>query len=221
MNETEHQELRELIGVHAMDLLDGPDRTRLLAHLDGCAACRAELAGVLPVVSRLRGIDPSRLDETPIPPPNLGASVLAEIRAERTVARRRIGQRRLVLVAAACIAAIAIGFGSAWVIKPNQVAPTEAVAVQAPETADVSASASVIAHTWGMEIVLVATGFDRGQPYQVMVADRAGTQISAGAFVGTGSTEMTCNLTSYVLRDEATGFSVVDSSGAVVLASSL
>ena len=41
----------------------------------------------------------------------------------------------------------------------------------------------------------------------------------AGAFLGVGPAELNCNLNSSVLREDATGFEVVDAEGAVVLRS--
>jgi len=51
----------------------------------------------------------------------------------------------------------------------------------------------------------------------VVVLDDAGRQVDAGGFVGTGPTRMLCNLNSTVLRAQAAGFDVLDTSGTVVL----
>ncbi len=68
------------------------------------------------------------------------------------------------------------------------------------------ASAGVVAHTWGVEIKLEATGLRSGSPYAVVVMTRDRRPRSAGAFVGTGDNVMNCNLNSDVLRPDATGF---------------
>lgn len=39
-----HQEYDELLTLHALDALDGPDRRKLEEHLEDCSVCRAELA---------------------------------------------------------------------------------------------------------------------------------------------------------------------------------
>lgn len=39
-----HQEYEELLTLHALDALDGPDRRKLEEHLQDCSACGAELA---------------------------------------------------------------------------------------------------------------------------------------------------------------------------------
>jgi hypothetical protein len=94
--------------------------------------------------------------------------------------------------------------------------PQEAVAVRtlAP---GVQASAGLVAHTWGMEVKLVATGFQPGNSYRVTVTDDQGRTVGAGEFVGTGAQEMRCNLNSSVLRTAAASFEVTDAAGQVVL----
>lgn len=92
------------------------------------------------------------------------------------------------------------------------------VAVQALDPA-VRASAGTIDHTWGVEMVLTASGFADGQVYEVHVLDRLGRPVPAGAFRGTGASEMVCRLNAAVLRDQAGGFVVTDADGAAVLRS--
>ncbi|MGI8901958.1 MAG: hypothetical protein ACR2HA_13735 [Nocardioides sp.] len=81
---------------------------------------------------------------------------------------------------------------------------------------DVTAAADLVAHTWGVEVKLRATGFDEGARYRVAVIGRDGSRSSAGEFVGTGAREMSCNLNSAMLRDDAVGFVVRDRAGSVV-----
>ena len=57
-----HQRLRELLGAHALGHpLDAIDSTALRAHLDGCAACRAELEEIAPLREALADVDAARL----------------------------------------------------------------------------------------------------------------------------------------------------------------
>ena len=84
---------------------------------------------------------------------------------------------------------------------------------------DVTADAALVNHTWGVEVKLAATGFDDGRSYRVMIVGTDGERYPAGAFVGTGSREMRCNLNSAVLRPDASGFEVRDARGDVVVSS--
>ena len=83
----------------------------------------------------------------------------------------------------------------------------------------VHASADLVDHTWGVEVKLTATGFDRGSRYRATVLGVDGRRYPAGGFVGTGTREMDCHLNSSVLRDRAAGFEIRDGDGAVVVSS--
>ncbi|MCY7341117.1 MAG: hypothetical protein LH603_04495 [Pseudonocardia sp.] len=85
--------------------------------------------------------------------------------------------------------------------------PLEAIAVRAIDPA-VRAQADVVAHLWGMEVKLTATGFRPGESYAVTVTDDAGRTVGAGEFIGTGDEEMRCNLNSSVPRADASAVTV-------------
>lgn len=72
-----------------------------------------------------------------------------------------------------------------------------------------------------MEITLAASGFEADETYRVVVTAENGRRVSAGEFIGTGDQEMTCNLNSSVLREQAAEFEVRSASGELVLTSSL
>lgn len=72
-----------------------------------------------------------------------------------------------------------------------------------------------------MEIKLTATGFAAGQRYRVVVQTADGRETPAGEFIGTGTNEMRCNLNSSVLRNDASGFRVLDQADRTVLTSTL
>ena len=210
-----HRSVRELLGSYALGHLDGPEQITVAAHLDTCRACRAELAELTPLAARLNGVDADRVEGTPGPPPDLADRVLDRVRAERRATRH--SPWRGVLAAAAAVVAAAAGFALG---TARDGVPLEPVAVQALDT-DLAAEANLVPHTWGMEIKLDGTGFDPGAVYRVTVRDERGREVGAGEFLGTGPSELRCNLNSSVLRDDATGFTVHDDEGAVVLAAQL
>jgi anti-sigma factor RsiW len=217
-----HRELRERLGLYALGRGDAAERAVVRAHLDGCAACRAELAELTPLASRLSDVDPDRLEDVPGPPPELGAAVLARIAAEQAgttdlAAHRRRRTRLAAAVAATGIAAAAFAVG--WLVRPvPPEPPLEPVAVQVTEQG-LTATADLVPHTWGVEVKLSGEGFVAGEIYRVVVRDDEGKAAPAGEFVGVGAAHLDCNLNSAVLREDATGFEVVDEEGAVVLRS--
>lgn len=81
MNRDEHRELRESLGLYALDLLPEDVRTAVRAHLDGCRDCRAELAAIAPLATPLRTVDPARLGALPAPPEGLRESIVERVRA--------------------------------------------------------------------------------------------------------------------------------------------
>ncbi|WP_222195491.1 anti-sigma factor family protein [Modestobacter italicus] len=217
-----HRRLREQLGVYALGHGTPEERAAVRAHLDGCAACRAELAELTPLTGRLAGVDPDRLDDLPAPPPELADAVLARIAAAGPgpvdLAARRARRTRWAAAAAAAVVA-AVAFGAGWLSRPLPPAPPlEPVAV-AVVAEGVRATADVVPHTWGVEVKLSGAGFTAGQVYRVTVLDEAGRDVPAGQFIGVGAEQLDCNLNSSVLREDAAGFAVLDASGAVVLSS--
>jgi len=206
----DHRVLRESLGAYALDHLTGDERARIRAHLDQCPGCRAELAEFEPAVGPLRAVDPDRLDRLPAPPPGLADEIV-----RRALHEDRRSHRNRFAAAAAASVAVGLAGGIGYTVgTPN--APREPVPVFA-STREVHASATVIPHTWGVEITLDADGFRTDAVYRVLVRDDAGRTVSAGEFIGTGAARMVCNLNSSVLRAQAAGFDVLDPAGAVVL----
>ncbi|MBW0094323.1 zf-HC2 domain-containing protein [Pseudonocardia sp. KRD-184] len=217
MNAEEHRTLRESLGVHALGQLPPAEATALRAHLDGCASCSAELAEIAPVVGSLGRVDPAHLDTVPAPPAWLGDRIVARAAAERIPSRPGRGGRLLLAAAAAVVLAGLAGAGGyALGTGGDPAVPREPVALRTADPA-VEASATVVPHTWGVEITLAADGFRPGAVYRVVVIDDGGRAVGAGEFVGTGASPMLCNLNSSVLRADAAGFDVVDAAGRVVV----
>lgn len=211
-----HRELREMLGYYVTGRLDESDRLRVEAHLDGCPACRAEVAELRSTVRKLDLVDVNRIDAEPSPPPGLGEDVIRHVLAAQSV--RRPPRSRSLLIAAT-IVALLLGLGVGWWLKPPPATvalpPTESVAVQVDQ-ATLVASAKLVNHTWGVEIQLTATGFQIGHDYQVEMINTRGERSSAGEFVGTGTRQMRCNLNSAVLRPDAAGFEVLDQGSVLV-----
>lgn len=218
-----HRSLREQLGVYALGHGTADERAAVAAHLDGCAACRSELAALLPLTARLDAVDPGRLDELPAPPPGLADAVMLRIAAAEAGSRGELDTRRMRKRALAGLAAVGVAaasFGVGWLVRPvPDPPPLEAVAVEVAAE-DVSASADVVPHTWGIEVKLSGQGFTAGEVYRVSVTEEDGDAVPAGEFLGVGPGRLDCNLNSSVLREDAVGFEVADADGSVVLRSS-
>ncbi|SDE84460.1 anti-sigma factor family protein [Pseudonocardia oroxyli] len=215
MNDS-HRTIREQLGAYLLGGLTAPEETALGAHLDGCPDCRAELDDLRPVADALAGVAPQDLAHAPAPPPFLIERVLDEVRRTPRPAAAPPRRRAPLLVAAAVVVAALVGGGVGFIAGTGPDAPREAVAVRTL-AGGVQASATVIPHTWGIEITLDADGFTAGTPYRVVVIDDAGRTVGAGEFLGTGADPMVCNLNTSVLRAQAAGFDVLDPDGRVVV----
>lgn len=215
----------DLLGPAALDLLTGPEQRRLDAHLAGCAMCSAELAGLRVAVGRLASLDEVDLlalgaeaGNSLLVARDRSDAVLAAVAAEGRLAGRQVQRRQRLLAAAASLVVLASGLTVADALRPaSSPVLLEAVAVQG----DVVASADLVAHTWGVEIKLAATGLAAGQAFRVQVRTDDGRTIDAGAFLGTGPRTVHCNLNASVLRADAASFAVLDGSGRPVLTAAL
>ncbi|WP_323793253.1 zf-HC2 domain-containing protein [Nocardioides sp.] len=235
----EHRRLRELLGSHALGHLPPAEDARVRAHVDGCAACRADLAEIEPLAGLLAGVDVRHFDEPASPPSDLGALIRAQVADERSsqedddLALRREHRRRRastraglgIAAAAVVVAALVGGIAVGRSTVPEVAAPVipfEPVALTVGSEAIEIETAGLVPHTWGVELRMTGSGFTQGARFKAYFRNsRTGRLQTAGAFVGTGSDSMVCNLQSALMRNEASEVVVKDASGAVVLAANI
>lgn len=242
---SDHRQLRELLGAYVLDGLPDDARTTVRAHLDGCAACRAEVAEIAPLAAELRRVDPDALTGVPTPPVELGERIRAQVAQERALAQARArrdarraqvrrGTRRL-LAGAAAVAVLAAAFGAGTLLgrssaptasalptaSPSARIPLELVAVRSLVRDVQTEQAQVIAHTWGVEARFAGSGFEQGRRYRAAFRSTDGRLLPAGEFLGTGGKVLTCNMQSALLRADTSGFVVTDETGREVLVADL
>lgn len=183
MKPEECRQWRERIGALVLGQLSEDERFAVEAHLEGCAACRAEAEALTPVVPMLRRADPDRLGPAPEPPPQLGERIARRIAAERRSERRRRRRARFGIATAGAAAAAAAAVLLIVILggSSSTNGQSETVAFRSlPHGA--WAQASVAPHPWGSEISVQVGGFPRGTMCQVWLRRDDGKRVPAGSF---------------------------------------
>lgn len=169
------------LGVEALGRLEEPERTALLAHLDGCADCRAVLAELSAVAGALDLADASRVaeGEPAHPSQELGDRILGRLQWERLVRRRRRRTRALaatvVGAAAAVVVAVVLTFGARGGDDGT------VVALRSPDRG-VRAQAVLFKDDGGTRVQLRVDGLDDGEWYWLWVTGANGRRVGAGTF---------------------------------------
>ncbi len=207
---------RGALGAAALAGGDPADDLALRAHLDGCAACRAELRELTRVARALAAVPLSAVDGAPPEPSGaLGSRVLDRLARERdAVHSRRVrrafaGAGAFAGVAAAVIAVVLVigagnGPGGTRVVLPGVGG------------AHASATATLRAKSAGTEVELQATGLHRGDYYWLWVTDEEGHRLGAGTFRGSDH-PVTMHLMAAMPLAEARRIWVTDGGDHVVL----
>lgn len=208
---------REQLGAYALGLLASDEETVVRAHVDGCPSCAGELAEISSLRGALDSIDVARVATMDGPPAGLGERIADTIQAQRS-ARRTKTLARVVGVAAIVIALA----GVASTLRPaGPAVPTEQVAVEVNEPGVTVDDATLIAHTWGTELVLKASGLEDTGAYQLVFRRADGTTVSGGTFIGVGGRPLTCRMNAAVLRADTVAFVIRDSAGTAVMTAKL
>ncbi|MEW9528786.1 anti-sigma factor [Microbispora sp. NPDC049125] len=119
------EDVRISLGVYVLGALDDDEAAQVEAHLDDCPACRAELAELSGLPSRLALVSADDIDRAAQPP----RAVLDRLVA----ASARRSRRSRVLLALAASAVVAALGGTAWLSAAHQTG--------GPSTADTGVAA--------------------------------------------------------------------------------
>lgn len=193
----------------------GPDeRARVLAHTDGCAACRAELAELGAAARALDHVDPDRLADEPTVPRDLADAVLGRLHGEQQRVdawrsrHRRVVSMRVAGAVAAAAAAILLVVALAG---RGSTAPHVTVAL------DGRAHARLVRDTAGTEVHFDARGLHRGDRYWLWLTGPDGRRVGAGTF--NGGTDGVVDVTTYCALpyDDVRRVWVTDATDRVVL----
>lgn len=182
MRNEECRRWREQIGALVIGGLDDGERAAIIAHLDGCASCRAEAESLAGTAGLLDLVDSAHLDaRAPRPPEGLGERIGERI-AEETRRRRRrrsgiFAGATAGLAAAAVLIAIVLSAGSGT---------SESRYVQnlafSGLPAGVRIQAGLEPGPSGTEIHMRVGGIRSGTLCRVFVRRNSGALVPAGSF---------------------------------------
>jgi predicted anti-sigma-YlaC factor YlaD len=188
---TEHDEIRESLGVYVLGALGTAETAEVTAHLDGCESCRLDYSRLAGLPDALALVPPEAWKPAP-PSDLLLGRLLTRLSAEQQT-DRRAQRRRLVAgsVAAAVAAAIIGGASVTWLRTATDSSAAN------PDTAQTAASwrlsgtsadgeiwgsVTVIPVAWGSRMELRLDGVHAGQECRLVVTDTSGKVWDGGSW---------------------------------------
>jgi len=199
-----------LLALDAIGRLPGPEHLGLVAHLDGCRACRADEHELEELSASLASADFSNLYEEQMPGSLFGA-VLGRLRAE---ARRERRTRNLRYVLGGTAAAAAVALGLALSLG-GTVPAGRTVALTGGR--GVHASLRLTSEAWGTSLHIEESGERGGQVFWVSMRTTSGTWWNAGSYRTVSGRAVQVDLACALGLANIRSLWVRDSTGHVVL----
>jgi anti-sigma factor RsiW len=175
------REWREALGAQVLGRLSEDEDAALRAHLEGCAACRAEAQLLAPLARLLPLADPEQVSGAPSAPAGLRKrverAVVQEERAERKRTRRRFafGFSGALAAAAAIAAALVLALG-------NDGGGPARQARFASLPSGVQVAAKLEPRDLGSQIKVHVDGVRPGTKCTVFLSGDNGKRVAAGSF---------------------------------------
>lgn len=219
-------EVRLSLGAYVLGALDPGERSRVDAHVAGCAACRDELASLAAMPGLLGRVSREEVEAVPLPPqPELLDRLLAAAASERRRDRR---VRWLASVAAAIVllaaGGVAVGFAVTGHNSNTALATPAAAGVKTVTATDASTgvTASVVEtpKAWGAALHVKVTGTKLaayGGRCHLVAISADGDQDVAASWSALPSGHISADGATAFMADEITWFRIVGSDGATLV----
>jgi hypothetical protein len=209
------REWRAALASAAIGRIDDADDIALRAHLDGCRACRDELASLQRVARVLPEADLEHVEADAVEPASsLADQVLESVARERAARRRQRARVGAWLAAAVIVAAV----GVASVVATRDGGGSGDVAqrrVEFTSAGEGAATATLTARPEGTEVTFHASNLDDGEWYWLWTTGGDDRRVPAGTFQGNGGPSE-LHLVSALPLDDTTRVWVTDSNDEVV-----
>jgi hypothetical protein len=175
------REWRESLGAYVLGQLPADERAATSAHLEGCAACRAEVESLAPLAELLPLADPARLGAAPAPPAELGDRIATRIGREGR--RRRLHRRRRFGFGFGAAAAAATAALLAFVVFDGGSGSNNSQTVSFHSLPrGVAIAATLQPRPFGTQIRMDVSGIRSGTMCRVFLRRADGTRVPAGSF---------------------------------------
>lgn len=182
-------ELHQLLGAYLLGGLEPADLRRFEQHLQECADCREELAGLQGLPALLSGLPvPDAVALTGSPRPvavhEPGSSVPRAVLDELAARRRKVRRRWAALVGAVAAACIALGVAVGPMLSPPPE-PDASYSVQSGN--GLQFSIDLARKTWGTELAVNGSKLPLDGTLSLWIRDRDGGEDLACAWTATPS----------------------------------
>jgi hypothetical protein len=171
------------LGAAALGRADPAEEIGLRAHLDGCAACRAELRDLTAVARALDSVSATDIISPPSEPSGaLAGRVLERVARERGAQSAR-RNRRVMAGVSAFVAAAAVVIAVVLVVGGG-AGPAPGTRVVLEGVGGARASTVLRAGPVGTHVDMKVAGLEPGQYYWLWLTGASGHRIPAGTFGG-------------------------------------
>jgi Putative zinc-finger len=175
------REWRESLGAYVLGQLPGDEQAATSAHIEGCAACRAEVESLAPLAELLPLADPARLGAAPAPPAELGDRIATRIGREGR--HRRLRRRRRFGFGFGAAAAAATAALLAFVVFDGGSGSNNSQTVSFHSLPrGVAIAATLQPRPFGTQIRMDVSGIRSGTMCRVFLRRADGTRVPAGSF---------------------------------------
>ena len=210
---SEHRDRREALGAYVLGALEPDERRDLEAHLEGCAACRDELArlsALPPLLDRLTADEAA--EASLVPPSGMGARATVTTLHEGSRLRRQVWTWRGATAVAAAAALVVLLAWAPW----STTTPDRWVLRPATAAAGVDGTAAALAWEWGTTVELDLEDLPPADRYVVWTVAADGRREQAGTWGRTASGHAYVRGASAIQRGDLAQIEVAEADGAVL-----
>jgi hypothetical protein len=173
---------RESLGAYVLGHLPEDERAAVSAHIEGCAACRAEVESLEPLVALLPMADPAQLATAPTPPAELGDRIAARVARESGGRQRRRRRRWAFGLSAATATAAAAAVLALIIFSPGTGGDNSQTVAFRSLPPGVRIAATLQPRPFGTQIRMDVSGIRSGTLCRVFLRSADGTLMPAGSF---------------------------------------